>query len=74
MTAPNTASTATTAVAPTAESPTARAVRPDRVSHRTELAVLAAIVVLALAVRLYNLGDFPDTILADEADNAQDAL
>ncbi|HET9493090.1 MAG TPA: glycosyltransferase family 39 protein [Chloroflexia bacterium] len=74
MTAPNTATTAATAVAPTAESPTARAVRPDRVSRRTELAVLAAILVLALAVHLYNLGDFPDTILADEADNAQDAL
>jgi 4-amino-4-deoxy-L-arabinose transferase-like glycosyltransferase len=28
----------------------------------------------ALAIRLYNLGEFPDTLLADEADNAQDSL
>ncbi len=39
-----------------------------------EWLALGLIVVAALAVRLYNLGSFPDTLLADEADNAQDSL
>jgi predicted membrane-bound mannosyltransferase len=31
-------------------------------------------VLIACAIRIYNLGGFPDTILADEADNAQAAV
>jgi 4-amino-4-deoxy-L-arabinose transferase-like glycosyltransferase len=32
------------------------------------------VVFVSLAIRVYNLGTFPDTLLADEADNAQDAV
>jgi 4-amino-4-deoxy-L-arabinose transferase-like glycosyltransferase len=39
-----------------------------------DLLLLAAVVVFGLALRLYNLGSFPDTLLADEADNAQAAI
>lgn len=42
--------------------------------HSLEWLALGLIVVAALAVRLYNLGSFPDTLLADEADNAQDSV
>jgi hypothetical protein len=41
---------------------------------RLELALLATIVIFGLAVRLYRLGSFPDTLLGDEADNAQAAI
>jgi 4-amino-4-deoxy-L-arabinose transferase-like glycosyltransferase len=43
-------------------------------SRSLEWLALGLIVVAALAVRLYNLGSFPDTLLADEADNAQDSV
>lgn len=43
-------------------------------ARRPEIVVLAAIVLFALVVRLFNLGTFPDTLNPDEADNAQDAL
>ena len=36
--------------------------------------LLAAVVLFGLAVRLYDLGTVPDTLLADEADNAQAAI
>ena len=36
--------------------------------------MLAAVILFSLAIRLYDLGSFPDTLLADEADNAQDSL
>jgi 4-amino-4-deoxy-L-arabinose transferase-like glycosyltransferase len=39
-----------------------------------EAALLALVVSAAFAVRIYRLGDFPDTVLADEADNAQSAI
>jgi 4-amino-4-deoxy-L-arabinose transferase-like glycosyltransferase len=39
-----------------------------------EWLALGLLVVAALALRLYNLGSFPDTLLADEADNAQDSV
>jgi hypothetical protein len=32
------------------------------------------IAIAAFAIRVYRLGDFPDTVLADEADNAQDSV
>jgi 4-amino-4-deoxy-L-arabinose transferase-like glycosyltransferase len=41
---------------------------------RVEWVLLAALVVAALALRLYRLDTFPDTLNPDEADNAQDAL
>ncbi|HET6845372.1 MAG TPA: glycosyltransferase family 39 protein [Anaerolineales bacterium] len=40
---------------------------------RWELWLLALIVILSLAIRIYRLGTFPDTVLADEADNVQTA-
>ncbi len=46
----------------------------DRVLARPDLLLLAAIVFFALAIRLYNLGSFPDTFSADESDNTEDAL
>jgi 4-amino-4-deoxy-L-arabinose transferase-like glycosyltransferase len=36
--------------------------------------LLLAIVAFGLAIRLYNLDSFPDTLLADETDNAQAAI
>jgi 4-amino-4-deoxy-L-arabinose transferase-like glycosyltransferase len=38
------------------------------------LCLLIVVVLAGLAIRLYSLGTFPDTLLADEADNAQDAV
>jgi 4-amino-4-deoxy-L-arabinose transferase-like glycosyltransferase len=43
-------------------------------SRSLEWLALGLIVLTALALRLYNLGSFPDTLLADEADNAQDSV
>ncbi len=42
--------------------------------ERFDLVLLAVIVLFGLAVRLYDLGRLPDTLLADEADNAQAAI
>ena len=39
--------------------------------RRAEWLILAILVTAALAIRIYRLGSFPDTVLADEADNAQ---
>lgn len=44
------------------------------VRHRAEWIALAGLLLLSLAVRLHDLGSFPNTINPDEADNAQDAL
>ncbi len=41
---------------------------------RLEFALLALLVCTAFAMRVYRLGTFPDTVLADEADNAQSAI
>ena len=46
----------------------------DRLLARPDLLLLAAIVFFALAIRLFNLGSFPDTFSADESDNTEDAL
>ena len=40
---------------------------------RVELLMLSLMVLVAFFIRVYRLGDFPDTVLADEADNAQSA-
>lgn len=42
--------------------------------HSADWLILGLIVLVAFAVRIYNLGSFPDTVLADEADNAQSAV
>jgi len=39
-----------------------------------ELLMLGLLVLAAFVVMVYNLGSFPDTVLADEADNAQSAV
>ncbi|HEX8229163.1 MAG TPA: glycosyltransferase family 39 protein [Chloroflexia bacterium] len=43
-------------------------------TSRRELFFLAAMVFGALALRLFNLGNFPDNFNPDEADNFQDAM
>jgi hypothetical protein len=43
-------------------------------SQRGELLLLGLLVLFAFVIRIYQLGSFPDTVLADEADNAQDAV
>ncbi len=48
--------------------------RPDHLLSRPDLVVLGFVILLALAVRLVNLGIFPDTVNPDEADSTQDAL
>jgi 4-amino-4-deoxy-L-arabinose transferase-like glycosyltransferase len=35
---------------------------------------LAVVILAAFAIRIYDLGSFPDTVVADEADNMQDAV
>ncbi len=45
-----------------------------RFQTHPEIVLLAVIVLFALAIRLFNLGGFPDTLIPDEADNTQDAL
>lgn len=48
---------------------------PGRSStFRLEIVALGFILCLAFIIRVYNLNSFPDTLLADEADNAQDAI
>jgi 4-amino-4-deoxy-L-arabinose transferase-like glycosyltransferase len=42
--------------------------------QRNELLVLGLLVLFAFVLRVYRLGTFPDTVLADEADNAQSAV
>ena len=46
----------------------------DLLSLRVELVILSLLIVVAFVIRVYHLGSFPDTVLADEADNAQDAV
>lgn len=41
---------------------------------RGEFLMLAAVVLAAFVIRVVRLGDFPDTFLGDEADNAQSAI
>jgi 4-amino-4-deoxy-L-arabinose transferase-like glycosyltransferase len=40
---------------------------------RWQLYLLGAVLLASLVIRLYRLGDFPDTVLGDEADNVQAA-
>jgi 4-amino-4-deoxy-L-arabinose transferase-like glycosyltransferase len=44
------------------------------VAARVELLALSLLVLAALFIRVYRLGNYPDTVLADEADNAQSAV
>ena len=41
------------------------------ISVRSELLILVLLVLAAFIIRIVRLGSFPDTVLADEADNAQ---
>ena len=43
-------------------------------SQKGELLLLGLLVLFAFVIRIYRLGSFPDTVLADEADNAQNAV
>src|SRR5437867_4358066 len=48
---------------------------PSRPLPRSlEWLILGLLVLAAFAIRVYHLGSFPDTVLADEADNAQSAV
>ena len=42
--------------------------------QRTEYLLLGLLVLAAFAIRVYRLDSFPDTLLADEAENAQSAI
>ncbi len=48
--------------------------RAGPLPRSVEWFVLGFLVLAAFAIRVYNLGGFPDTVLADEADNAQSAV
>jgi hypothetical protein len=41
---------------------------------RSRERLLTLVALAAFAIRIYRLGSFPETFLADEADNSQDAL
>jgi hypothetical protein len=41
---------------------------------RWEWLLLGVLVLAAFAIRVYDLGGLPDTVLADEADNTQSAV
>lgn len=43
-------------------------------SRTLEWIALGLIILIALIICVYHLGSFPDTVLADEADNAQDSV
>src|SRR4051794_28276581 len=43
-------------------------------ARKVEWLVLGLVVLTAFVVRVYDLGSFPDTVLGDEADNAQSAV
>ena len=45
-----------------------------KLSQKGELVLLGLLVLFALVIRIYRLGSFPDTVLADEADNAQSSI
>jgi hypothetical protein len=42
--------------------------------QKLELLLLGLLILAAFVIRVYKLDSFPDTVLADEADNAQDAV
>jgi 4-amino-4-deoxy-L-arabinose transferase-like glycosyltransferase len=44
------------------------------VTVRTEWLILILVVLVAFVIRVYRLGDFPDTLLADEVENAQSSV
>ena len=48
--------------------------RMNRSHRRLEWLLLGLLLLAAFAIRVYQLGSFPDTVLADEADNAQDSI
>jgi 4-amino-4-deoxy-L-arabinose transferase-like glycosyltransferase len=43
-------------------------------SRRWETLFVSLVLIAAFVIRVYELGSFPDTVLADEADNAQDSV
>ncbi len=47
--------------------------RVGPISSRTEWLILCLLVLAAFFIRFYRLGSFPDTVLADEADNVKSA-
>ena len=59
-------------VNPQTEASKGRSIHPF--SQKGELLLLSLLVLFAFVIRIYRLGSFPDTVLADEADNAQDAV
>ena len=48
--------------------------RANSLHLQAELLILSLLVLVSFVVRVYQLGVFPDTVLADEADNAQSAV
>ncbi len=57
----------------TRDAPPQACLPPPRFA-RTEWLLLGLLVLVAFLLRVYNLGSFPDTVLADEADNTQAAI
>ena len=49
-------------------------IKTSRLTRWTEWFILGLLVLFAFAIRVYKLGSFPDTVLGDEADNAQAAV
>lgn len=49
-------------------------VRAGSAYNKSEVLLVTLLILAAFAIRIYRLGVFPDTFLADEADNAQDAI
>lgn len=56
------------------EQPQASPERAGQLRRRIEWLILCLVVLAAFLIRVYNLDRFPDTVLADEADNAQSAV
>lgn len=48
--------------------------KSDRLGRMLELILMVLFILAAFAIRVYELGSLPDTVLADEADNAQDSV
>ena len=47
--------------------------KSDGLGRMLELFLVVLVILAAFAIRVYELGSLPDTVLADEADNAQDS-
>jgi hypothetical protein len=59
---------------PDAENVAVKAYNGPTLNPKVEWFILAVIVLAAFAIRIYRLGDFPDTVLGDEADNYQSSV